>query len=518
MSIDMYLGPARTQSADVQAMGTAHQQGYEAVQKAAASFAADQILEAAAYTSAKDMFQAVILPLLQGGRLLSEAVAEACKSFPNKYLSVDSGDLKSSELEEKIQRLNNEINAYNAIRISIESKDIGDNMKLRQLNANQKVINGLEDAKTELENKLEKLLEFHASSPALFAEISELTSAVNQGAAASNSSWNAATGTFQKPSGSSMDWVKKVHKMQQVRQLKKERSDLIDKINEVLLYDMEHPEHAQKTDKFLSPVDFLAQVEIKHMMYTAEEPYRTLCLRYLDRLSITDTIYKPKAGVFSWYADGTQDLKFDLNGDRFNRGGQGKYWIFFHELGHAIDFYYGRDKGLSGYYSLYHKENGLTLDDYNKLDVQNNLSQSIDELLKNSNYSNQQAIKQELMGVLLDPVIKAESLTGDIKNIYDTLQNKYEYEYLNRPSSFLVGDIYSGVTNFDIKGFHVGHTKDYFFDSTGTPLHPTGTEGFGSYFGHHMVKEHFSEQALDTTQKYLPESTTHMDTILNQMK
>ncbi|MHC5217823.1 hypothetical protein ACYSNR_14270 [Enterococcus sp. LJL128] len=511
MSIDMYLGPARTQSADVQAMGTAHQQGYEAVQKAAASFAADQILEAAAYTSAKDMFQAVILPLLQGGRLLSEAVAEACKSFPNKYLSVDSGDLKSSELEEKIQRLNNEINAYNAIRISIESKDIGDNMKLRQLNANQKVINGLEDAKTELENKLEKLLEFHASSPALFAEISELTSAVNQGAAASNSSWNAATGTFQKPSGSSMDWVKKVHKMQQVRQLKKERSDLIDKINEVLLYDMEHPEHAQKTDKFLSPVDFLAQVEIKHMMYTAEEPYRTLCLRYLDRFNIENTKYKSQAGFF----DGLEgSLSFDLAGDRSGAKGRGKYFILFHELGHAVDYYLGLDNGYEGFYSYYYEKNGLNLNGYNQSDVYKKLEESIDKFLNSENYSDSNKIKQHLLDTLYDPIKKGDELTGLTKEVYNKLKNEYLYQHFSNIHSFGSTDVYSGITNFDISGQFPGHGSDYFFDENGTPLYSTGSECFGTYFSYNVINPNGSE--MENMVTFLPDSTSYMDSIVKK--
>lgn len=218
MSIDMYLATARTQATGAATMGKSHTQGYEALQKAAQNFANDTALQADTYTSAKGMFGSVILPLIQAGQLLSEAVAEACQKFPEEYVAqVDSGDLKSSELEEKIQRLNNEIQSLYAIRSSIEAKDTADNMKIRQLNSNRTAIAGHEAAK----KKLEKLMDFHASSPSLFSEITILTNAVNQGSAIAGKSWHAASGTFKMPEGTEMSWTKDVNNRWENRQFAK---------------------------------------------------------------------------------------------------------------------------------------------------------------------------------------------------------------------------------------------------------------------------------------------------------
>ncbi|MBL1224142.1 DUF3114 domain-containing protein [Enterococcus sp. BWR-S5] len=222
MSIDMYLAAAKTQATGAAAMGKSHVQGYEALQKAAQNFANDTVLEADAYTSAKGMFGSVILPLTQAGQLLSETVAEACKKFPEDYTAqVDSGDLKSSELEEKIQRLNNEIQALYSIRSSIEAKDTADNMKIRQLNSNKTAIACHEAVKKKLEEQLQKLLDFHASSPSLFSEITTLTNAVNQGSAIAGKSWHAASGTFKLPEGTDMSWTKDVNNRWENRQFAK---------------------------------------------------------------------------------------------------------------------------------------------------------------------------------------------------------------------------------------------------------------------------------------------------------
>lgn len=236
MSIDMYLAAAKTQATGAAAMGKSHVQGYEALQKAAQNFANDTALEADAYTSAKGMFGSVILPLTQAGQLLSETVAEACKKFPEDYTAqVDSGDLKSSELEEKIQRLNNEIQALYSIRSSIEAKDTADNMKMRQLNSNRTAIACHEAAKKKLEEQLQKLLDFHASSPALFSEITTLTNAVNQGSAIAGKSWHAASGTFKLPEGTDMSWTKDVNNRWENRQFAKK-------------YDVERPKDMNAKD------------------------------------------------------------------------------------------------------------------------------------------------------------------------------------------------------------------------------------------------------------------------------
>lgn len=161
---------------------------------------ASPFLTGKAYDSAKAYFQSVLYPLAQGGILLSEAVEKAVKKFPEEYIAqVDSGDLKQTELEEKIRRADRLLNQAEDIRKDINSSKTPDITKTFQLIANSMLIGMYSASKQKLEEQLRKLLAFNASSPSIFSEISSLQSAVNQGLTQASTAWNGATGTFSVP-------------------------------------------------------------------------------------------------------------------------------------------------------------------------------------------------------------------------------------------------------------------------------------------------------------------------------
>lgn len=201
MSVDMYVSTSQSQASSVSTMCKSQAEGYQELQKAINDFTLNApFLTGKAYDSAKDYFQSVLYPLAQGGILLSEAVEKAVKKFPEEYISqVDSGDLKQSELEEKIRRADRLLNQAEDIRKDINSSKTPDITKTFQLIANSMLIGMYSASKQKLEEQLRKLLAFNASSPSIFSEISSLQNAMNTGLAQTKTAWNEATGTFSIP-------------------------------------------------------------------------------------------------------------------------------------------------------------------------------------------------------------------------------------------------------------------------------------------------------------------------------
>lgn len=201
MSVDMYVSSSQNQASSVSTMCKSQAEGYQELQKAITDFTGNApFLTGKAYDSAKAYFQSVLYPLAQGGILLSEAVEKAVKKFPQEYISqVDSGNLKQSELEEKIRQANRLLNQAEDIRRELNSSKTPDITKSFQLNANSMLIGMYSASKQKLEEQLRKLLAFNASSPNLFSEIAGLQSAVNSGLAQTKTAWNGATGTFTIP-------------------------------------------------------------------------------------------------------------------------------------------------------------------------------------------------------------------------------------------------------------------------------------------------------------------------------
>ncbi|MGM0214227.1 T7SS effector LXG polymorphic toxin [Enterococcus sp. AZ109] len=216
MSIDMYVGSSQAQASSVSRMCRQQKQSYQQLQQAIGSFvlSSDQ-LQGKTYDSAKQYFASVLTPLAKGGMLLTEAVEQACKKFPSEYAAkVDSGDLKQSELEQKIRALERQINVYQQI-IQMMNAAAKENDIMRGIKRSfERTLRTHEKAKEKLEKKLRKLLEFNASSPSIFSEIAALEAAVNQGAEVSGSCWNASTGTFRMPSADKMSWAKTINDYQ----------------------------------------------------------------------------------------------------------------------------------------------------------------------------------------------------------------------------------------------------------------------------------------------------------------
>ncbi|WP_086444792.1 hypothetical protein [Candidatus Enterococcus lemimoniae] len=208
MSIDMYLGQARSQASSVKNACSQLVQGYTSLMQSNQQFMSAGELSSKGYDSAKEFFAAVIQPLVQGAEVGADMTTEACQKFVDQYTSeVDSIDLKSDDLERRIRQINTSILNMESINRGLPKLPTGTN-PLEQ--ANRRIIESLETTKRDLEKKLEKLMTFNGTSPAIFDGVNSFYSTLSQGLQQANSGFNPATGTFSVPKGKALDWTNSV--------------------------------------------------------------------------------------------------------------------------------------------------------------------------------------------------------------------------------------------------------------------------------------------------------------------
>ena len=231
MSIDMDLSASRAQASSFKRMAAQKKQGYDEMERAINQFALNSpMLTGAAYDAAKRHYTNVLIPLVKGGRLLTEAAERAVQKFPEEYVSqVDSVSLKESKLTEQINRLQKQIEAKKAqqsqlrqLTSQLPSEERGSARKAQQGLSNS--IAALEKAKKKLEKKREKLRAFHRSSPAIFSEIAALEAAINKGAIVSANAWNGST--FVTPLASDMEWANTINESWENYQKEQARDQL----------------------------------------------------------------------------------------------------------------------------------------------------------------------------------------------------------------------------------------------------------------------------------------------------
>jgi hypothetical protein len=116
-------------------------------------------------------------------------------------------------LERQINEAQVQINRLEAIWRENSLKDIPDNIKGNQLFQNGQTMERIFNMKTMLQDKLNKLLQFEASSPQLFANISNLKAIVEKGKAQTAGAWNGSSFTLPVD----LSWTKTVSEHWQIR-------------------------------------------------------------------------------------------------------------------------------------------------------------------------------------------------------------------------------------------------------------------------------------------------------------
>ncbi|MBO0446100.1 hypothetical protein JZO78_07060 [Enterococcus ureilyticus] len=221
MSIDMYLGPSKTQGSTTTSVCNNYQSGLTGLQEAISNFTADQVLRSLAYDSAKGYFQEAYVPLIQGAILVVEATAKAVEKLPTDYVAqVDSCDLKSSELEREIQQYEVQIQGMQEQIEQVKELLPVSSERVQHIREANGLISDYTNAKAKLEKQLQKLLAFHAFSTMIFVEVTSLKNAIDQGLAqvSGGKGFNAQKGTFSNGNLKDRSWMDTIGKKWQERE------------------------------------------------------------------------------------------------------------------------------------------------------------------------------------------------------------------------------------------------------------------------------------------------------------
>ena len=206
MSIDMILGSARSQTNSIKSLTTKQIASYEEIERALTNFVTQtHNLKGVTYDSAKAYCSSVLTPVIRGSILLDQAIARSNEQYINTYTGeVHNDSLKQSDLESAIEDTKSQI-AFNERLLNEHFEQ--DAVDLREVSNLQDKISSYRKIQHDLEEKLRKLLAFNAKSPSFFQEIESLKSAVEQGMAIANKSWNPTSKSFSVPSREEMGWT-----------------------------------------------------------------------------------------------------------------------------------------------------------------------------------------------------------------------------------------------------------------------------------------------------------------------
>ncbi|MGT2887804.1 hypothetical protein N1496_03325 [Streptococcus didelphis] len=80
--VKMDLGSSTSQASSTATMTASRIAAYDALISSLSTFSGEASLSGAAYDSAKSFASSVMVPIIQGGILLSEAISQAMSKFP----------------------------------------------------------------------------------------------------------------------------------------------------------------------------------------------------------------------------------------------------------------------------------------------------------------------------------------------------------------------------------------------------------------------------------------------------
>ena len=198
MGIEVYCGSLDSQVESTTAMTKSQLDSYKEL-----GISLEQVENSVSDLSGKAFITSVIIPLKETGIALAEATQKDVKSLPKEYRAqVADEDLQEDKLIEDIQHYDQLIAANQASIDTIEvnkSTSSGNFQNLQRLQSLQKLGDTYSAARDKLQEKLDKLRVFNASSPEIFGDIDALAQAIDTGVGQLASSWDANTGTYSIP-------------------------------------------------------------------------------------------------------------------------------------------------------------------------------------------------------------------------------------------------------------------------------------------------------------------------------
>lgn len=211
MGLDFFVGEVNGQSAAAKQMAAQYVQ-FSGVLKDSVSHFMSAPLSGKTYDSAKQYFSAVYPTLASGFILVCEALMEAHSKFPEEFQSqVDTCDVIEDQLKAVIAQ--GELTLQSMAQRMDKEKEPNQGLEQRYMH--------VQAAIRESEDKLQKLHDFHASSPDLFADFEAQLANFDAGLAEveKGAAWNASSGTFDL-GRVNMSWTKPIGRAWDKRQKK----------------------------------------------------------------------------------------------------------------------------------------------------------------------------------------------------------------------------------------------------------------------------------------------------------
>ena len=207
MGIEVYRGSLDSQASSTGTMIEQQLKAYESLETSLTQIEnSASRLSGQAYDSFRSFVTSVVQPLKEAGVALVEATQESVKKLPASYRSeVADEDLQEEKLVSDIEQCDRMIAIFHAEINEIaasQSTSAGDFQRLQRLQRLQglNVLDGIvKAARNKLQEKLNKLRAFNASSPSIFWEIDVLAQAIQIAVNQINVAWNPNTGMYSIP-------------------------------------------------------------------------------------------------------------------------------------------------------------------------------------------------------------------------------------------------------------------------------------------------------------------------------
>jgi len=539
LSLSMYLGEAERLTSSMNQACEGIIQSMEQIQQSISTLVFTSDLKGKTYDSAKAFMSQTYFPLAQGFVYLCEELIKQNTKYPSDFRAeVSPTDVVEAEILDQIAEINRMIDSL---------RETSETIPLLRVS-----IMIYEKMKQMLELKLEKLYTFNGTSASNYETAIQLANEITNGLQEikDGKGFNSNTGTFSTK-GMDLDWATKLTDIhydikaeeeygEYLDQFsnKEDRAEAKEKIIDILKFEDANPEYVDQTNEFLSPLDEQDIIEIKHLMYTADEPYRTLGMKYLDEFEIiviTPEIRQEKNtnsnGFFSH-----QDNAIYLDVSELRDDDRGSYYTYFHEVAHAFDYYYGQDNEEmlrtmieddddlefddSTFFSDVYKIDEQTLSNRMHEDVRNNVHQEISRELESPKYDDlSPEEKQEMLENVTENLMNQNDRFLELSSEEQELQMLIDRKYtklLEGPDHNTASDVYGGVTNKTIEG-NYSHGHDYWFDENGNRIREPNREGFAEYYARVVTPESEENRGVESVETYLPSSKSHMDEYFRQM-
>lgn len=207
MGIEVYRGSLDSQASSTGTMIEQQLKAYESLEASLTQIEnSASRLSGQAYDSFRSFVTSVVQPLKEAGVALAEATQESVKKLPASYRSeVADEDLQEEKLVSDIEQCDRMIAIFHAEINEIaasKSTSAGDFQRLQRLQRIQglNVLNGIfQAARNKLQEKLNKLRAFNATSPSIFWEIDVLAQAIQIAVNQINVAWDPNTGMYSIP-------------------------------------------------------------------------------------------------------------------------------------------------------------------------------------------------------------------------------------------------------------------------------------------------------------------------------